>query len=71
MPWSCRTGPPFTAAGTDAAIVAYWSNALQKVLADPTFQAELRGFSAGPVTPDKGVPLEVELSLKVGLEVAR
>jgi tripartite-type tricarboxylate transporter receptor subunit TctC len=61
----------FAPAGTDAAMVAYWSNALQRVLVDPTFQAELRGFSAGPVTPDKGVPLEVELSLKVGLEVAR
>ena len=61
----------FAPAGTDTAIVVYWSNALQKVLADPTFQAELQGFSAGPVTSDKGVPLEVELSLKVGLEVAR
>jgi tripartite-type tricarboxylate transporter receptor subunit TctC len=61
----------FAPAGTDAAIIAYWSNALQRVLADPTFQAELRGFSAGPVTSDKAVPLEVELSLKVGLEVAR
>jgi tripartite-type tricarboxylate transporter receptor subunit TctC len=61
----------FVPAGTDAAIAAYWSNALQRVLADPTFQAELRGFSAAPVTSDKAVPLEVELSLKVGLEVAR
>ena len=61
----------FAPAGTDAAIVAYWSDALQRVLSDPTFQAELRGLSAGPVTSDKGVPLEVELSLKVGLEVDR
>jgi tripartite-type tricarboxylate transporter receptor subunit TctC len=61
----------FAPAGTDAAIVAYWSNSLQRVLVDPTFQAELRGLLADPVTPDKGVPLEVELSLKVGLEVAR
>jgi len=61
----------FAPAGTDAGIVAYWSNALQRTLTDPSFQAELRGLSARPVTPDKGVPLEVELSLKVGLEVAR
>jgi len=60
----------FVPAGTDAAIVAYWSNALQKALADPTLQAELRALSAGSVTTDKAVPLEVELSLKVGLEVA-
>jgi len=61
----------FAPAGTDAAIVAYWSNALQKVLIDASFQDELRRYSAGPVTPDKAVPLEVELSLKVGLEIAR
>jgi tripartite-type tricarboxylate transporter receptor subunit TctC len=61
----------FAPAGTDATIVAYWSDALQRALGDPKFQAELRGLSAGPVTPDKGVPLEVELSLKVGLEISR
>lgn len=61
----------FAPAGTDPAIVRHLSQALQRVLADPAFGAELRGFWALPVTPDKGVPLEVILSLKVGLEVAR
>ena len=51
--------------------MGYWSNALQKILVDPAFRAELQGLLAGPVTADKGVPLEVELSLKVGLELAR
>jgi len=61
----------FAPAGTDADIIAYWSNALQRILSDPTFQAELRALAAGPVTSDKGAPLEVELSLKVGLAIAR
>ncbi len=61
----------FAPAGTDPAIVRHLSQALQRVLADPAFGSELRGFWALPVTPDKGIPLEVNLSLKVGVEVTR
>jgi hypothetical protein len=61
----------FAPAGTDPAIIRHLSQALQRVLADPAFVSELRGFWALPVTPDKGIPLEVNLSLKVGLEVTR
>ena len=60
----------FAPTNTDAAIVHHLSVALQRVLAEPAFDAELRRFLALPVTPEKGVPLEVDLSLKVGLEVS-
>lgn len=60
----------FAPTGTDPAIVRHLSLVLQRVLADPAFDAELRRFLALPVTPEKGVPLEVDLSLKVGLEVS-
>jgi tripartite-type tricarboxylate transporter receptor subunit TctC len=60
----------FAHTSTDAAIVRHLSAALQRVLAEPAFDAELRRFLALPVTPEKGVPLEVDLSLKVGLEVS-
>lgn len=60
----------FAPTTTDAAIVRHLSMVLQRVLADPAFDAELRRFLALPVTPEKGIPLEVDLSLKVGLEVS-
>lgn len=60
----------FAPTNTEAAIVHHLSVALQRVLAEPAFDAELRRFLALPVTPEKGVPLEVDLSLKVGLEVS-